>query len=300
MGRPVTFSICFHFLLPPTYSLPWFHPPSLLQTKMDNMVEANGKTNYNGKSSEDSKPLVGMEFASIEDVKEFYKAYGRNNGSMTRKRSSYATKKGEGVSRVVFVCSNEGIHNKDFDPDEEGNYRKKRNTSTMRTDCKAMICIAFDGRFQSVIKDDKAGIEAMRISHYCRVSTELAYMFGKSEQAYAVAMDFHNQAMEKIKETDILELRKEHGKDMQVEESEVNDELLATGRNPGTGKGNAPSDSRFKSGTEISKEGKKPRMCKYCTLTGHDSRNCEKKKADQLRAKTQMELLWLHQIAYKK
>ncbi|XP_026425000.1 protein FAR1-RELATED SEQUENCE 5-like [Papaver somniferum] len=115
---------------------------------MDNMVEANGKTNYNGKSSEDSKPLVGMEFASIEDVKEFYKAYGRNNGSMTRKRSSYATKKGEGVSRVVFVCSNEGIHNKDFDPDEEGNYRKKRNTSTMRTDCKAMICIAFDGRFQ--------------------------------------------------------------------------------------------------------------------------------------------------------
>ncbi|XP_026428514.1 protein FAR1-RELATED SEQUENCE 5-like [Papaver somniferum] len=85
------------------------------------------------------------------------------------------------------------------------------------------------GSNQSVIKDDKAGIEAMRISHYCRVSTELAYMFGKSEQAYAVAMDFHNQAMEKIKETDILELRKEHGKDMQVEESEVNDELLATG-----------------------------------------------------------------------
>ncbi|KAI3924844.1 hypothetical protein MKW98_031095 [Papaver atlanticum] len=104
---------------------------------------------------------------------------------------------------------------------------------------------------------------------------------------------------------------------MQVE-SEVNDELLATGsscttvaeipnaisfdaslpnmimgdprisqtkgRNPGKGKGNAPSDSRFKSGMEISKEGKNPRMCKYCTLTGHDSRNCEKKKADQLRA----------------
>lgn len=104
---------------------------------------------------------------------------------------------------------------------------------------------------------------------------------------------------------------------MQVE-SEVNDELFATGsscttvaeipnaisfdaslpnmimgdprisqtkgRNPGKRKGNAPSDSRFKSGMEISKEGKKPRMCKYCTLTGHDSRNCEKKKTDHLRA----------------
>ncbi|KAI3838280.1 hypothetical protein MKX03_019331 [Papaver bracteatum] len=147
-------------------------------------------------------------------------------------------------------------------------------------------------------------------------------------------MDFHNQAMKKIKEIDILELLKEHGKDMPVE-SEVNDELLATvsscttvaeipnafsfctnrypltlnriisdtfdatlpnmimgdprisqtkGRNPGKGKGNAPTDSRFKSGMEISKEGKKPRMCKYCTLTGHDSCNFEKKKADQLRA----------------
>ncbi|KAI3934712.1 hypothetical protein MKW98_027343, partial [Papaver atlanticum] len=98
-------------------------------------------------------------------------------------------------------------------------------------------------------------------------------------------MDFHNQEMEKIKEIDILELRKEHGKDILPNMIMGDPRIWQTkGRNPGKGKGNAPSDSRFKSGMEISKEGKKPRMCKYCTLTGHDSRNCEEKKADQLRA----------------
>ncbi|KAI3896843.1 hypothetical protein MKX03_028349 [Papaver bracteatum] len=114
---------------------------------MDNVAEVPD-INHNGKSSEDPKPSVGMEFTSIEDAEEFYKTYGRNNGFMTRKRSSYATKKGEGVSRVVFVRSYEGIHNRDYDPVEEDNYRKRRNTSTMRTKCKAMIRIAFDGRFQ--------------------------------------------------------------------------------------------------------------------------------------------------------
>ncbi|XP_026399271.1 protein FAR1-RELATED SEQUENCE 5-like [Papaver somniferum] len=40
------------------------------------------------------------------------------------------------------------MHNKDYDLDEEDNYRKQRNTSIMRTDCKAMIRVAIDGRFQ--------------------------------------------------------------------------------------------------------------------------------------------------------
>ncbi|MCL7038871.1 hypothetical protein MKW94_002165, partial [Papaver nudicaule] len=185
---------------------------------------------------------------------------------------------------------------------------------------------------QLLMKDDKVGIEAMRISHYCRVSAELAYMLGKSEAAFSVAMDFHNQAVAKIKEIYMLELGKEHGKDTEVEPNvdievpDVDIEVLdvdkdsstagtsrvivvgevpnavpvqstlpimimgdprisvTKGRKPETAKGNATSNSRYKSGMEISKEGKKPRTCKYCTLTGHDSRNCEKNKADKLHA----------------
>ncbi|MCL7050576.1 hypothetical protein MKW94_013343 [Papaver nudicaule] len=138
-------------------------------------------------------------------------------------------------------------------------------------------------------------------------------------------MDFHNQAVAKIKEIGMLELGKEHGKDTEVEpdvDIEVPDVdrdsstagtsraivvgevpnavpiqstfpimimgnpriSVTKGRKPDTAKGNATSKSRYKSGMEILKEGKKPRACKYCTLTGHDSRNCEKKKADKLRA----------------
>ncbi|MCL7022015.1 hypothetical protein MKW94_026984 [Papaver nudicaule] len=145
-------------------------------------------------------------------------------------------------------------------------------------------------------------------------------------------MDFHNQAVAKIKEIYVLELGKEHGKDSEVEPNvdievpDVDIEVpdvdrdsstagtsrvivvgevpnavpiqstlpivimgdprvsVTKGRKPDTAKGNATSNSRYKSGMEISKEGRKPRTCKYCTLPGHDSRTCEKKKADQLRA----------------
>ncbi|RZC69434.1 hypothetical protein C5167_032543 [Papaver somniferum] len=76
------------------------------------------------------------------------------------------------------------------------------------------------------MKDGKStGIEAMRISHYCRLPTELAYMLGKSEKSYDTAMDLLNQAFELVRKNDLVELGKEHGKD--VEESGADVEPLA-------------------------------------------------------------------------
>lgn len=131
------------------------------------------------------------------------------------------------------------------------------------------------------------GIEAMRISHYCRLPTELAYMLGKSEKAYDVAIDLLNQAFEQVRLVDVVELGKEHGKDVEecadIEPLVVNSScsVLAVVANeescasspakkigdprkfPTKGKENEiiESNSRFKSGIEMNR---KPRKCKTC------------------------------------
>ncbi|XP_026396590.1 protein FAR1-RELATED SEQUENCE 5-like [Papaver somniferum] len=155
------------------------------------------------------------------------------------------------------------------------------------------------------IKDDKVGIEAMRISHYCRRSSELAYMFlGKSKKAYEMAIDFLNQAFEKARDIDNVELEKEHGEDITIDQActtavDVPDDVSNVttaakmilgdprisqmkGRNPEKGKTNVAEDSRLQSGIELSQTRKRPRTCKYCKFEGHDSRTCKQKKADQL------------------
>ncbi|KAI3885295.1 hypothetical protein MKW98_002687 [Papaver atlanticum] len=143
---------------------------------------------------------------------------------------------------------------------------------------------------------------------------------GKLVKAYDVAIDFLNQAFEKVKEIDIVELGKEHGQDMQKElfadvepksatdqsyaaatATEVPNDVLRVsastntiigdprisqtkGRKTEKGKANAAEDLRLKSVIELSKATKKPRICRYCSLGGHDSRTCKKKKDGQLNA----------------
>ncbi|KAI3961417.1 hypothetical protein MKW92_032487, partial [Papaver armeniacum] len=116
-----------------------------------NTSAENDKISCNSMPSENGKPYIGLEFSSIEDADILYKEYGRSNGFLTRKRSSYATAQRGGISRVIFVCSCEGVYGKepisddsDNEPEPEDEKRKKRNTSTMRTACKAMMRIALD------------------------------------------------------------------------------------------------------------------------------------------------------------
>ncbi|XP_026408968.1 protein FAR1-RELATED SEQUENCE 5-like [Papaver somniferum] len=114
----------------------------------------NNETGCNDMSSKDPKPGVGLEFSSIETADLFYKEYGRSKGFSTRKRSSYASANRGGISRVIFVFGCEGVYGKDpnyddsnsFDDDEveQEVVKMKKNTSTMRTDCKVMMYIAMD------------------------------------------------------------------------------------------------------------------------------------------------------------
>lgn len=95
-----------------------------------------------------SKPAMYMYFSSIEEAENYYTEYGKSLGFSIRKRSSYATGRGPRITRVIFVCGCEGIHVSRPDQDEI-DLKRKRNTSSMKSDCKAMIRIAFDIKHQT-------------------------------------------------------------------------------------------------------------------------------------------------------
>ncbi|KAI3950812.1 hypothetical protein MKW92_005477, partial [Papaver armeniacum] len=97
------------------------------------------------------KPSLDMNFSSISEAENYYKEYGKSLGFSTRRRSSYATARGPLITRVVFVCCREGVHKikPSQDDQNDGKLKRKRSTSTMRTDCKAMLCIALDNELQT-------------------------------------------------------------------------------------------------------------------------------------------------------
>ncbi|OUZ99894.1 zinc finger protein [Macleaya cordata] len=144
-----------------------------------------------------------------------------------------------------------------------------------------------------VMTDDKLGTESMRISHYCRRSAELAYMFGKSMLAYNVAMELLDQAFEKVKQIDKIELEREHNDEKLDEQCASSAEPTmgdphvskTKGRRPDKGKETAltpaSSNGRYKSSLEVSQTKKNPRACKTCHMPGHDRRNCQKRKSQQ-------------------
>ncbi|OVA12487.1 zinc finger protein [Macleaya cordata] len=143
-----------------------------------------------------------------------------------------------------------------------------------------------------VLHAENVGTDAMRISHYCRRSTELAYLLGKSEEAYNVAMDLLNQAFEEVRQIDNVELQRENTDELHLEScgsvpiTTMGDPRVtqAKGR-PRDEKGKpsvAAGAGRYKSGLEKSQAKKKPRTCQTCNVVGHDSRNCGKRKALQL------------------
>ncbi|KAI3924649.1 hypothetical protein MKX01_009519, partial [Papaver californicum] len=100
----------------------------------------NYEIGCHGKSSENPKLSVRLEFASIEEADIFYKQCERSNGFSICKRSSYATTQRGGISRVIFACVCEGVYGKDSHSDDSDGsdneiVKRKKNTSTVRTDC---------------------------------------------------------------------------------------------------------------------------------------------------------------------
>jgi len=82
-------------------------------------------------------PRIGMEFNTINDVKEFYISFAKKEGFGIRTRT---TKE----NFCTLVCSNEGKHTTKISNEEECNVSMgtKKKTSTSRTDCKALLSVS--------------------------------------------------------------------------------------------------------------------------------------------------------------
>ncbi|OVA07954.1 FAR1 DNA binding domain [Macleaya cordata] len=141
------------------------------------------------------------------------------------------------------------------------------------------------GSYGLLMHNRHLGSEEMQIIHYYRRSTQLAYMIGKSKEAYIVAMGFLDQAFEKVKLLDDIALQSENTDKPSSETcNSVTDTVLldshvsqTEGRKrvkKETDKAVDSSTCSWKSEIEKSEGRKKPRICIFCSGYGHDSHNC--------------------------
>ncbi|KAF5184044.1 hypothetical protein FRX31_026369 [Thalictrum thalictroides] len=73
-------------------------------------IDENEKTMDDSYDEKIKAPYVGLFFDSIDEAKNYYEEYGRQNGFCVRRRSSNKTKIGvDEVTSVKFVCSREGM-----------------------------------------------------------------------------------------------------------------------------------------------------------------------------------------------
>jgi hypothetical protein len=119
---------------------------SLEDDEMNDLVSNDLETNLgNSKSNETNVeeyhnvcPTVGMEFDSLEDVKEFYTSFAKKEGFGVRIRSTKP-------NFCILVCSNAGKHIVKSESGEGSNVcirKNKKRCSTSRTDCKASLVVS--------------------------------------------------------------------------------------------------------------------------------------------------------------
>ncbi|GFY81395.1 hypothetical protein Acr_01g0012040 [Actinidia rufa] len=90
-------------------------------------------------SLEALEPLVGMEFESAEDAREFYEMYGRRLGFTIRNNRTRRSLKDSAIIGREFVCSKEG-----FRADKCANRESRilQSRPATREGCNAMLRIA--------------------------------------------------------------------------------------------------------------------------------------------------------------
>ncbi|KAL6567684.1 hypothetical protein OROGR_001352 [Orobanche gracilis] len=85
-----------------------------------------------------AKPYIGMQFKTVEMVRDLYNSFAKNRGFGVRIRSSKP-------KRAVLVCCNEGRYKVKSCGNEElhdGIGQSKRKCSTFRTDCQASLIVS--------------------------------------------------------------------------------------------------------------------------------------------------------------
>src|ERR1044072_954063 len=84
------------------------------------------------------KPSIGMEFKTVEMVRDFYNSFAKKRGYAVRIRSTKP-------KRAVLVCYKEGRYNGKSCGNEDVHDiigQRKRKGSTSRTDCQASLIVS--------------------------------------------------------------------------------------------------------------------------------------------------------------
>ncbi|KAF8404514.1 hypothetical protein HHK36_009399 [Tetracentron sinense] len=114
------------------------------EDEIDEVIRDNDEFHMLNRERSTSEPMVGMEFDSIDAVKEFYNEYAKSEGfSIRMNRSSYS--KDRRLIGRDFVCSREGKSREKIK--EKANQDKMKEVDGSRGGCQAIL----------VIKEKEAG-----------------------------------------------------------------------------------------------------------------------------------------------
>ncbi|KAK0571256.1 hypothetical protein LWI29_013256 [Acer saccharum] len=133
---------------------------------VETLQEKSDETNIQNNLEELQTPYVGMLFETLEEARNYYENYGRQEGFWIRIRSSSRTRYGTNeVTSRQFVCAHQGKYvpeNKKHDIVEESdkiemNQKSKKKMgkkcSTIKCGCESSMWIVRDKWKVSVFKD---------------------------------------------------------------------------------------------------------------------------------------------------
>ena len=99
-----------------------------------------------------SKPYVGMQFDSLDDVKTFYKKIAKKEGFGIRISMSKKAPRSDDITSRIYVCCSEGQRKTknalDSGLSRDDENMARRSCSSLKTGCEAMLRVMKNKKLQ--------------------------------------------------------------------------------------------------------------------------------------------------------
>nr|POE45425.1 hypothetical protein CFP56_20097 [Quercus suber] len=221
-----------------------------------------------------SKPYVGMQFDSLDDVETFYKEFAKKEGFGIRILTSKKASRSDDVTSRIYIPSH---------------YILQRWTKEANKELKSV-------EYRSSFEDEHHMSRALRSIHVCQRVSQLSNLAEKSEDIYKMIISDLDHTLKKAfgmknelledKEDDEMDMHHKSGESADIVEVEdcpvivplnIKDPHVSQtkGRKKSTEK-QGPG-GRIKGGLEISlaRATTKRRSCQLCGGYGHNRRTCK-------------------------
>ncbi|KAK2976177.1 hypothetical protein RJ640_012463 [Escallonia rubra] len=221
----------------------------------------------------DSQPIDGKTFNTLEAAYDFYNRYALLNGFGTRKHNAHKIRATGAIFRRQFVCNKEGFKKVD---DKRPNVNEKRRRD-LRTGCEAMMQVTLSkmlgvwvvDKFQDVHNHPLTTTPSKVIKHRSHSK------YHRTNVCKSLVSDLNHEGLKASQITRVVNVMKPS------EEADISIRDLAA---PIKTKGHPKVATRLKYSNELAKEEKKQRTCAYCHGKGHYRTGCAKRKVCKFRA----------------